>query len=99
MIKNSKKHKPLRTNFTAFTNALCHLNATPLRVAVLAPCAWGGNLACGIAWQNVVNSATHNTANSVWQVFVSEVGEAKMGCLGGTSLSLSLLVLFGMPLR
>ncbi len=39
-----------------YANALCHLNATPLSVAVLAPCAWGENLACGVAWQSVVNS-------------------------------------------
>ncbi len=31
-------------NLATFTNALCHLNATPLSVAVLAPCAWGENL-------------------------------------------------------
>ena len=49
-------------NLATFINALCHLNATPLSVAVLAPCAWGENLACGSAWQGVVNSATHNTA-------------------------------------
>ena len=50
--------------------------------------AWGENLACGVAWQNVVNSATHNTANLAWQVLV---GKAKMGqCLGGGLLSLSL---------
>lgn len=28
--------------------------------------AWGENSACGVAWQNVVNSATHNTANLAW---------------------------------
>ena len=60
-------------NLATFANALCHLNATPLSVAVLAPCAWGENLACGVAWQGaflgrsgawqgVVNLATHNTA-------------------------------------
>ena len=49
-------------NFATFANALCHLNATPLSVAVLAPCAWGENLACGGAWQSVLNLATHNTA-------------------------------------
>ena len=55
-------------NLATFTNALCHLNATPLSVAVLAPCAWGENLACGVAWQSVVNLATHSTTtNSVWQ--------------------------------
>ena len=27
-----------------YANALCHRNATPLSVAVLAPCAWGENL-------------------------------------------------------
>ena len=31
-------------NLATFINALCHLNATPLSVAVLAPCAWSGNL-------------------------------------------------------
>ena len=52
----------MRANFVAFANALCHRNATPLSVVVLAPCAWGENLACGVAWQSVVNLATHNTA-------------------------------------
>ena len=138
-----------------FANALCHLNATPLSVAVLAPCAWGKNLACGGAWQSVflgrngaqqgaLNSTTHstawrgefdnetaqhskiqwhskaNTANSVWRAFASrtthgkfglasvakwavlvgKAGTAKMGrCLGGGDFSLSLLALFGTPLR
>ena len=73
---NLKKDEPLRANavnLAIFTNALCHFNATPLSVAVLAPCAWGENLACGVAWQSVllgcngawqgvVNLATHNTA-------------------------------------
>ena len=45
ILENSKKDEPLRANFAAFANALCHLNATPLSVAVLAPCAWSGNLA------------------------------------------------------
>ena len=57
---NLKKDEPLRANavnLVIFTNALCHFNATPLSVAVLAPCAWGENLACGVAWQSVVNSA------------------------------------------
>ena len=43
-MKNQKKDKPLRANFAAFGNVSYHLNATPLSVAVLAPCAWGGNL-------------------------------------------------------
>lgn len=50
----------MKANFAAFTSVLCHLNATPLSVAVLAPCAWGKNLACGGAWQGVVNSAMHS---------------------------------------
>ena len=41
-----------------YANALCHRNATPLSVAVLAPCAWGES----VAWQSVVNSAKHNMA-------------------------------------
>ena len=49
-------------NLATFANVLCHLNATPLSAAVLAPCAWGGNLACGVARQSIANSATHNTA-------------------------------------
>ncbi len=52
----------MRANFATFANALCHFNATPLSVAVLAPCVWGGNLACGVAWQGIINSAKHNTA-------------------------------------
>ena len=75
----------------------------PLSVAVRAPCAWGENLACGVAWQGVLlgrnsvcqgalNSAKRNTANSAWQVFAGEAGKAKMGAVfgRGTSLSLSL---------
>ena len=54
--------KASAVNLATFANALCHLNATPLSVAVLAPCAWGEILARGVAWQSVVNSATHNTA-------------------------------------
>ena len=34
----------MRANFATFANALYHLNATPLSVAVLALCAWGENL-------------------------------------------------------
>ena len=52
----------MRANFAAFANALCHLNATPLSVAVLAPCAWSGNLARGVAWQSALNSVKRNTA-------------------------------------
>ena len=91
---NLKKDEPLRANavnLVIFTNALCHFNATPLSVAVLAPYARSGNLACGGAWQGVVNLATHNTANSAWQMFAGEAGKAKMEqCLGGELLSLSL---------
>ena len=102
---NLKKDEPLRANavnLASFANALCHLNAMPLSVAVRAPCAWGENLACGVAWQGVLlgrnsvcqgtlNSAKRNTANSAWQVFAGEAGKAKMGqCLGGGLLSPSL---------
>ena len=107
MIKfiNLKKDEPLKANavnLASFANALCHFNATPLSVAVLAPYAWSKNLACGGAWQSVllgrngawqgvVKLATHNTANSAWQMFAGEAGKAKMGqCLGGGLLSLSL---------
>ena len=117
MMKIQKKDELLRANFAAFTNALCHCNATPLSVAVLVPCAWGENLACGGAWQRVLNSAELGVASlatkrqSVAQqiqcganvaVFAGEADKAKMGqCLGGglLSLSLSLLALFGTPLR
>ena len=57
----------MRANFVAFANALCHLNPTPLSVAVLAPCVWGENLACGVAWQSVLlgrNGAWQGTLNS-----------------------------------
>ena len=122
--------KASAVNLATFANALCHRNATPLSVAVLAPCAWGENLACGGAWQSVVNSATDSTAtNSVWQTFADKTAHDKFGlasvakwCLQakqsvatrqiqhgengavfgrGTSLSLSLslLALFGTPLR
>ena len=49
-------------NLASFTNALCHLNATPLSVTVLAPCAWGENLVCGVAWQSVLL-----WCNGAWQ--------------------------------
>ena len=74
----------MRANFAAFVNALCHLNATPLSVAVLAPCAWG-------VWLR--GNAQHNSLASVakWAVLVGKAGKAKMGqCLGGGLLSLSL---------
>ena len=43
ILENSKKDEPLKANFASFANALCHFNATPLSVAVLAPCACGRN--------------------------------------------------------
>ena len=52
----------MKANFATFANALCHLNATPLSVAVLAPCAWGKNLARGGAWQGVLLGR-----NGAWQ--------------------------------
>ena len=96
-MKIQKKDEPLRANavnLATFANVSCHLNTTPLSVAVLAPCAWSENLACSVAWQSVAK----------WAVLVGEAGKAKMGqCLGGgllsLSLSLSLLTLFGKPLR
>jgi len=48
-------------NLATFTNALCHRNATPLSVAVLAHCAWGENLARGVAWRVWQRNGT------VWQ--------------------------------
>ena len=41
ILENSKKDKPLKANFASVANALCHFNAMPLSVAVLAPCACG----------------------------------------------------------
>ena len=66
--------KTSAVNLATFVNVLCHRNATPLSVAVLAPCAWGENVACGVAWQGVLlgrngawqgalNSAKHNMAS------------------------------------
>ena len=52
----------MRANFAAFENVSYHLNATPLSVAVLVPCAWSKILACGGAWQSIANSAKCNTA-------------------------------------
>ena len=65
IFREFKKDEPLRANavnLATFANALYYLNATPLSVAVLAPCAWSENLACSVAWQSVVNSAKRNTA-------------------------------------
>ena len=129
-MKNQKKDKPLRANFAAFENVSYHLNATPLSVAVLAPCAWGKNLACSVSWQSVVNSAKQaqrihcgkplwakqRTANSAWQVWRNgrclrakqcvatlQIQHGENGAVFGRgtslSLSLSLLALFGKPLR
>ena len=101
ILENSKKDEPLKANFAAFANALCHLNPAPLSVAVLAPCAWSENLACSVAWQSALNSAKRNTAwrgefgNETAQhskiQWHSKASKAKMGqCLGGGLLSLSL---------
>ena len=66
-----------------YANALCHLNATPLSVAVLAPCAWGENL---VARQIRLGKRGESVA-----VLVGEMGKVEMGqCLGGGLLSLSL---------
>ena len=43
ILENSKKDEPLKAIFATFANALCYFNATPLSVAVLAPCACGRN--------------------------------------------------------
>ncbi len=59
--------KASAVNLATFANALCHLNATPLSVAVLAPCAWGENLACGVAWQGVLLGR-----NGAWRVFADK---------------------------
>ena len=63
VLENSKKDEPLRANFTAFENVSYHLNATPLSVEVLVPCAWSKILACGGAWQRVLNSAELGVAS------------------------------------
>ena len=92
----------MKANLASFANALCHRNATPLSVAVLAPCAWGENLARGGAWQSII-STTHN-AQQIQLGKRGEMGGAcgqsrqseNVGkCLGGELLSLSLLALFG----
>ena len=88
MMKIQKKDEPLKANavnLATFANALCHLNATPLSVAVLAPCAWSENLACGGAWQSVVK-----VGSACGRSRQSENG-AVFG--RGTSLSLSLSLL------
>ena len=71
----------MRANFAAFANALCHLNATPLSVAVLG-LVLGAKMgsACGQSNQS-------ENGGSVW------AGDFSL------SLSLSLLALFGTPLR
>ena len=79
----------MKANFATFANALCHLNATPLSVAVLAPCAWGENLVarqirlgkCGEMGGACGRSGQSENGGSVWA--------------GDFSLSLSLLALFG----
>ena len=80
-----------------YANALSHLNAMPLSVAVLAPCAWSENLARGGAWQSVVNLATKrhskaSTTNSLWQAFVGKTTHDKFGA---ASVAKVLAVLVG----
>ena len=90
-------------NLATFANALCHLNATPLSVAVLAPCVWGENLVARQIWlgkrgemggacrQNKAGD-TANSARRQW-------GSVWAGDFSlSLSLSLSLLALFGTPL-
>ena len=91
----------MRANFATFANALYHLNATPLSVAVLALCAWGENLvARQIRLGKCGEMGDACGRNNVWRH--CKFSTEKMGqCLGGglLSLSLSLLTLFGKPLR
>ena len=61
-------------NLATFANALCHLNPTPLSVAVLVPCVWGENLACGGAWQGVLLGC-----NGVWQSVVNLAKRTQRG--------------------
>ena len=85
--------KASAVNLATFANALCHLNATPLSVAVLAPCAWGENLACGVAWQGVLlgrNGAWRHykfSTNKMEQCLWAKQAKRKWGSLGGGLLS------------
>ena len=97
--------KASAVNLATFANALCHLNATPLSVAVLAPCAWGENLACGVAWQGVLlgrNGAwrvfadktkrgdTTNSARIKWSSACGQSRQSENGAVFGRGTSLSL---------
>ena len=93
----------MKANFATFANALCHLNATPLSVAVLAPCAWSGNLATkrhskasatNSVWRVFADKTTHGkfglASVAKWAMLASEADKVKMEqCLGGGLLSLS----------
>ena len=71
-----------------YANALCHRNATPLSVAVLAPCVWGENLACGGAWQVWWNGRCLRAKQSVATL---QIQHGENGVFGrDLSLSLSL---------
>ena len=85
--------KASAVNLATFANALCHRNAMPLSVAVLAPCAWGENLVarqirlgkCGEMGGVCRQNRQSVSGGSVW------AGDFSL------SLSLSLLALFGKP--
>ena len=62
-------------NLATFTNALCHRNATPLSVAVLAPCAWGENLARGVAWRVWQRNGTVWQNSMARQIWLGKCGE------------------------
>ena len=74
----------------AFINALCHLNATPLSVAVLAPCAWGENLVCGVARRCKFGKAS---VAKMWRCLWAKRPKRKWSSVwaGDFSLSLSLV--------
>ena len=84
----------MRANFTAFENVSYHLNATPLSVAVLAPCAWGENL---VARQ--IRLGKRGEMGGV----CGRSGQSENGAVFGRgtslSLSLSLLALFAFALN
>ena len=73
-----------------YANALCHLNATPLSVAVLV-----GETMCG----DTTNSAQRQWSSVCWAKWAKRKWGSVWAGDFSLSLSLSLLALFSTPLR
>ena len=71
-------------NLATFANALCHLNPTPLSVAVLVPCAWGEKFS---VWHCVAKHSEFSTATL-------QIQQSENGAVFGRAAFFLLLALF-----